>query len=319
MLHLLTLLIGFVPLIWGAHLLVNGATAIANNYKVSPMVIGLTIVAFGTSAPELAVNVFASINKDNYITMGNVIGSNIFNVTAILGISAMVYPLAVKPNTTWLEVPLSLLAALVVVISANDVFFDGQATQMISRADGLLMIFFFLIFIVYNITLLKKGNGVDIELKIKNYSNGKSWVFVVLGLITLVAGGQLIVYSARNFAEYLGITERIIALIVVSAGTSLPELTTSIVAAKKKNVDLAVGNIVGSNIFNIFFILGLSAIIHPVGIGRSINEDLLFNAFISLLLFVFIFTGKGRMIDRVEGGIFVALYIFYNCYILFMM
>ncbi len=319
MLHLLTLLIGFVPLIWGAHLLVNGATAIANNYKVSPMVIGLTIVAFGTSAPELAVNVFASINKDNYITMGNVIGSNIFNVTAILGISAMVYPLAVKPNTTWLEVPLSLLAALVVVISANDVFFDGQATQMISRADGLLMIFFFLIFIVYNITLLKKGNGVDIELKIKNYSNGKSWVFVVLGLITLVAGGQLIVYSARNFAEYLGITERIIALIVVSAGTSLPELTTSIVAAKKKNVDLAVGNIVGSNIFNIFFILGISAIIHPVGIGRSINEDLLFNAFISLLLFVFIFTGKGRMIDRVEGGIFVALYIFYNCYILFMM
>lgn len=320
MIHFFTLLFGFVPLVWGANMLIKGSISFAQRRKVPDLVIGLTIIAFGTSFPELSVNIFFSLEHSNFLTAGNVVGSNIFNIAAILGVSAIVFPLSIKPSITWKEVPLIFLAALVALIAASDPFIDGSSALQITRTDGLFMIFFFIIFIAGAIKMLKNGQTqMKIAIDRKNYSRTKTWLYIGMGLAMLIAGGQLIVYSAESFAAYLGVTERIIAVIVVGIGTSLPELVVCIIAARKRNADLVVGIIVGSNIFNIFFILGLSALIHPIAVGASISEDLLFNVFISLLLFIFIFTGKGRMVDRTEGIIFAGLYVFYLSYLIFLM
>lgn len=304
-----------MPLIWGADMLVDGASSLAKKYNVPSIVIGLTVLSFGTSSPEFFINVFASAHHSSFITLGNVIGSNIFNVLLILGISAIIFPLNIKSNTVWMEVPLSLLSALVAVVAANDLFLDNNQ-MMISRVDGIMMLFFFIIFIVYNIGIFRKGNS-EIDYAIKDLSRKKAWIYLILGLALLIAGGQLIVFSAENFSHSIGIPERVVALTLVSLGSSLPELATSIAAAKKKNIDLAVGNIIGSNIFNIFFILGTSALINPVRVAQSSNQDLFFNVFISILVFIFIFTGKGRRIDRKEGAILVAIYVFYFGFIFF--
>ncbi len=315
MLNLILLVVGFVLLIYGANLLVDSASALARRLNVPAIVIGLTIVAFGTSAPELVVNLFASIRHNSDIVLGNVIGSNIFNVLIILGISAILYPIAVKTNTTWIEIPLSLLAALVVLVTASDSILDNVAGNRISRIDGILYLFFFIIFLVYNSQMMKSGH-FDEEIQVKDYSKLKSVLFILLGLIMLLAGGRFIVSSAVDLARALGITERIISLTIVSIGTSLPELATSVAAARKKNVDIAIGNIVGSNIFNIFLILGLSATINPIAVSRGSFSDMLVNLLAGILLFLFIFTGKGRKIERWEGIIFVLVYLVYMVFLI---
>lgn len=307
MLYLLLLIAGFAPLIFGANFLVDGASSLAKRFNIPLIVIGLTIVAFGTSAPELVVNVFASADKNPDIALGNVIGSNIFNVLGILGVSAIIYPLTVKTKTTWIEIPLCFLSALVALVLANDGIIDRQGFSHITRIDGIILLFFFIIFLAYNLQLAKSGSFGE-EMAIKDYKPIIAVLLVILGLGMLVGGGRLIVFSAVKFASQLGISERIIALTIVSIGTSLPELATSAVAARKKNVDIAIGNIVGSNIFNSFFILGISAVIYPVTPQPKSNFDLLVNIGASLLLFVFVFTGKGRRIDRWEGFLFLALY-----------
>ena len=308
--YLLLLIAGFVPLIIGANLLVDNASSLAKRLNIPSMVIGLTIVGFGTSAPELVVNLISSFEKNSDLALGNIIGSNIFNILGILGISAIVYPLVIKKNTTWIEIPLCLLSALTVILLANDKIIDKMNYSVISRIDGYILLLFFIIFLSYNITLLKSEQYNE-EILVKNNPVHKSVLLILLGLILLIAGGRIIVISAVEVASAIGLSQRVIALTIVSIGTSLPELATSVIASRKKYSDIAIGNIVGSNIFNVFFILGVSAVIHPVALQPFSNIDMLLNIFASLLLFIFIFTGKGRRIGKREGAFFLLIYIIY--------
>jgi cation:H+ antiporter len=310
MLNILILAAGFVILVYGATLLVDGSASMAKKFNIPGIVIGLTIVAFGTSSPELVVNAAGSLKGSSGIVLGNILGSNIFNVLLILGISAIICPLTVKSNTTWMEVPLSFISSLLVLVLASDVYIDGKSINQISATEGIVLLFFFIIFLAYNFNLMKKGTS-DEEIDIKDYSKLKSSIMILTGIIMLGTGGSLIINSAVEVALMLGISERVIGLTIVSTGTSLPELATSVAAAVKKNVDIAVGNIVGSNIFNVFLILGTSAVINPVNIAPGAGLDMLVNIGASFLLFIFIFTGKGRKIDRLEGILFITLYFAY--------
>ncbi|PRX97650.1 cation:H+ antiporter [Pontibacter ummariensis] len=309
--NFLILLAGFVALILGADKLVDAASSLASKIGIPNIVIGLTIVAFGTSAPELVVNLFAASSGSTEMVLGNVLGSNIFNILAILGISAIIYPLTVKTNTTWLEIPLSLLAAVSVLILANDAYLDGSVLNLISRSEGLVLLLFFLIFLVYNLKISQSSSGEEEETETKDYTYLQSGLFIALGLAGLIIGGRLIVTSAVSIAQTIGLSERIIGLTVVSIGTSLPELATSVVAVRKKNVDIAIGNVVGSNIFNTFLILGLSTLVTPVQVNAGSFTDIVINIAASLLLFLFIFTGKGRKLSRWEGAVLLTLYLAY--------
>jgi cation:H+ antiporter len=245
------------------------------------------------------------------MVMGNVLGSNIFNVLGILGISAIIYPLTVKSNTTWIEIPLSFLAAVLVLILANDFLLNDGQTNIISFGDGLVLLLFFCVFLVYNITISKHAGAEADTVDIQKYTTGKALLWILFGLAGLIIGGKLIVDNAVALAIEFGLSERIIGLTIVSIGTSLPELATSLAAVKKKKVDIAIGNVVGSNIFNVFFILGVSSTILPVNIIPSNFNDIWMNILSSFLLFVFLFTGKGRRLERWEGGIFLGLYVAY--------
>ena len=301
MLNLLATLIAFIPLIYGADMLVDGASSLAKRYNIPNIVIGLTIVAFGTSAPEFIVNFFASLAGNTDIVLGNVLGSNIVNIMGILGISAVIYPLAVKPNTTWIEIPLSLLAAVAILAMGNDIFIDNASWSGFSRIDGIILLLFMAVFLSYNVTLAMSGNTEE-DAEIKEYPAKKALLMLLAGLLLLSGGGRAIVFFATRFARDLGISERVIALTIISIGTSLPELATSVVAAMKKRVDIAIGNVVGSNIFNTFFVLGSSAVIAPVTVPALTNLDMGLNIAASALLFTFVFTGKGRAIERWEGA-----------------
>lgn len=305
------LLVGFVVLVYGADKLVDAASGLAANYGIPNIVIGLTIVAFGTSAPELVVNVFASINGSSEMVMGNVLGSNIFNVLGILGISAIIYPLTVKSSTTWIEIPLSFLAAIMVLILANDFLLNAGGDNFISLGDGLVLLMFFIVFIVYNITVSMKPGEKGDSVEIHKYSTGQAVLWILVGLGGLILGGKLIVDNAVDLALSFGLSERVIGLTIVSIGTSMPELATSVAAVRKKKVDIAIGNVVGSNIFNIFFILGISSTILPVTIMEPNFIDIWMNVLAGLLLFMFIFTGKGRKLERWEGILMLGLYVVY--------
>ncbi len=313
--YLLLLIAGFAPLIFGASLLVDNASSLAKRLNIPTIVIGLTIVGFGTSAPELVVNLFASFEKNSDLALGNIIGSNIFNILGILGISAIIYPVAIKKNTTWIEIPLCLLSAVTVILLANDKIIDKMNYSVISRIDGYILLLFFIIFLSYNVTLLKSEQYND-EVIVKDKKVSTSVLLILSGLILLVTGGRIIVVSAVEVASAIGLSQRVIALTIVSIGTSLPELATSVIAARKKNSDIAIGNIVGSNIFNVFLILGVSAVIHPVSLQPFSNIDMILNIFASLLLFIFIFTGKGRRIGKKEGALFLIIYIAYICFLI---
>jgi cation:H+ antiporter len=264
----LFVILGFVILIYGADFLVNGASAIAKNFKIPNIVIGLTIVAFGTSAPELVINVISSMKGNSDLVISNVIGSNIFNATVILGICAMMKPIQVIRNTHWLEIPFNILAAFVVLVIAADIYFSQGTSNVMSISDGIIMLLFFAIFVVYNLQLAITGKEKEI-LEISKMKNNKAVLFFVLGLIGLVVGGHFIVDGATTIAKSFGISDRIIGLTVLAIGTSLPELASSVAAMRKGNTDIAIGNVVGSNIFNIFYILGLSVVINPVQINPN--------------------------------------------------
>lgn len=307
LLNVLLLLGGLIALIYGANSLVDGGSSLAHRLKVTPMVIGLTIVAFGTSTPELVVNLVSSLEGSSALALGNVVGSNIFNTLAILGITALIVPLGVKKMTTWVEIPLAALAAALVLL-----FVYGERDCIISRTEGICLLVFFIIFLIYTFVLAKTSIDSEEEnLQIKDYSIWKSCLFILIGLGGLIIGGRLLVTNAIYIAQAFGISERIIGLTIVSIGTSLPELATSIIAAHKKNADIAIGNVVGSNIFNTFLILGASATITPLQAPVGSMLDLTTNIVSSVLLFIFIFTGQGRKINRWEGGIFFTMYILY--------
>ncbi|NCN83161.1 MAG: calcium/sodium antiporter [Candidatus Pacebacteria bacterium] len=303
--------LGFVVLIKGADILVDGAAAIAKKFHISNLVIGLTIVAFGTSAPELAVNLFSSFQGNSDLALGNILGSNIVNMLLILGIAAIVYPLKVKTNTVWKEIPFSLLGAVLLLFIANDVFFDGALSSAITRTDGLALIGFFIIFLYYTFGSAKNTESLASD-TIESRSTPVAIGMVVVGLIGLIFGGQWIVSGAVKIAELFGMSQSLIGLTVVAIGTSLPELATTVTASLKKQSDMAIGGVVGSNIFNIFWILGLSSIIRPLPVHAASNLDLSLGVVASLLLFVFLFIGKRHVLERWQGWLFVILYV---CYI----
>lgn len=311
--QILLILFGLLLIIKGADWLVDGATALAKRYNISDLAIGLTVVAFGTSAPELIVNTFSSYQGHQDIVLGNIIGSNNFNLFFILGLTGLITPLVVQSSTVWKEIPLSFVAIIVLFVLANDFIFSDS--QMLSRVDGLLLFVMFCFFLYYVFRQLKT-DAVQLELIQKRLSNFKMWSFITLGLAGLVIGGKLLVTNAVDMATTLGVSEKIIGLTIVAAGTSLPELATSVVAAVKKNSDIAVGNIIGSNIFNIFFILAASSIIKPISYDSLFNLDLYILAGGTAFLFTAMFTGQRKKLDRWEAGILFVSYIGYMAYLI---
>jgi len=310
------LVVGFVLLVGGASFLVDGSCSLARRLGVSDLAIGLTLVAFGTSAPELAVNLIASYRGNTEIAIGNILGSNIFNILLILGFSCLLYPLAVTRGTVWKEIPFSLLAAILVGITANDVWMENCTAYVVGRTDGIGYLLVFVIFLYYVYGMMKNGESSPDAIPSKIRSIFKSLLFVSAGLAALVVGAKWVVDGAIVIAQMLGVSESVIGLTIVAGGTSLPELATSIVAAYRKNADIAVGNVVGSNIFNIFLILGTSAVIRPLPFQASSNIDIGMTVLASLLLFLFMFTGRKRTLDRWEGALFLLIYGVYLVYLI---
>jgi cation:H+ antiporter len=304
----LLFIVGFVILIKGADLLVDGASAIARGFNISDLVIGLTVVAFGTSTPELFVNIVASAGGNTEIAIGIILGSNICNVLLILGICAIICPLTVSKGTVWKEIPFSLLAVIVLGLMANDRMIDGGGSSLLTRIDGLVLLAFFTIFLYYSFSIARAVEGMEELLPVKPLSLAKSFLLIITGLVGLALGGKWIVDGAITIAGSIGMSESLVGLTIVAVGTSLPELATSAMAAYKKNVEIAVGNVVGSNIFNIFFVLGISATINPLPFRAQSSLDIGVVIVSSLLLFLFMFTGKKRSLDRWEGIVSLFLY-----------
>src|SRR3989338_8373485 len=282
MLEYVMLVAGLALLVKGADFLVDGSSSLAKKVGVSTLVIGLTIVAFGTSMPELVVNIAAALQGADDISIGNIIGSSIANILLILGISAVIFNLKVQQSTIWREIPLALLAALALLASYAKIYTDSVAPVLL-RSEGILLLLFFVIFLIYVLTLAKNSKANNDA--IKTFSNARTAVMIIGGLMALFVGGRWTVEGAIYVARAAGLRDYFISATIVAVGTSLPELVTSIVAAFKKNFDLSIGNIVGSNIFNIFFILGITALISPVQFISSAGVDLLFMVFVTLLLF----------------------------------
>jgi cation:H+ antiporter len=307
-------IVGFVLTVFGANWLVSGASSLAAMFRISNLVIGLTVVAFGTSMPEFVVSFFAAVNGNTDIAVGNVVGSNVFNTLGILGLSALIYPIAVQRSTVWAEIPISLLAAVVLMLLANDSWISPGAPNMISLTDGLILLVFFGLFMFYSFRFAAKPNEDDVE-PVNLFPVPKSFFLVIIGLAGLVGGGHLMVTGAVDFAKIFGISEAIIGLTIVSVGTSVPELATSLVAAYRKNSDIAIGNVVGSNIFNIFFILGVSSAVAPLPFQKELNSALYMCIGSALLLFFFMFVGKPRTLSRWQGSIFFLIYVGYTVYL----
>jgi cation:H+ antiporter len=278
---------------------------------VSDLVIGLTIVAFGTSAPELVVNSIASIKGYSDIVIGNIIGSNNFNLFIILGLSGLILPIKVQTSTAWKEIPISLFVSILLLFLLNDFVFTE--TAYLSRKDGLLMLVLFCLFLYYVFNQMK--NDPQTVTTEKQKSALKIWGLIIVGLGGLILGGQLVVVNSVEIANVFGVSEKIIGLTIVAAGTSLPELVTSIVAATKKNSDIAIGNVIGSNVFNILLILAISGIIRPIEYNTKFNLDLLILIGGTIFLFISMLSGQRKKLDRWEAGGLFGFYIIYTTYL----
>ena len=318
---ILLFLLGIVLIIAGANYLTEGASTLARRMGLSPLVVGLTIVAFGTSAPELIVSLMSALKGNADIAMGNVIGSNIFNILAIGGVTAVVAPITITKSTIRREIPLMLLSFLVLFFLSYDTIFAGTAgttENILSRGEGLTLLGFFLIFLTYTFAIAKDAPDdphAD-HTPIRTYPLWLLILFIVGGLVALVYGGDLFVSSASSIARTFGMSESFIGLTIVAAGTSLPELATSVAAALKKQPEIAVGNIVGSNIFNIFLILGVSSTITPIRIGGVTALDFLVMITSGLLLYIFAVLFGQRVVKRSEGAILALGFIAYTVYLI---
>lgn len=310
-LAIVLLLVGFALLVKGADIFVDGSSGIARKLKIPSIVIGLTIVAMGTSAPEAAVSIIAGVRGSNDIAVGNVIGSNMFNLLGVLGIAALIKPVRVDGEIVKKQFPFMLIATAVLAFSAFDVKFGNGETDVISRNEAFIMIILLGIF-MYSIVTFALNNRKPEDENAKPVSLPKSIIFTILGLAGIVGGGELVVNNAKTIAVGLGMSETLAGLTIVAVGTSLPELVTSIVAARKGESDIAVGNVVGSNVFNILFVLAASAAITPMNINAQGLTDLLILLCVSILGYIFCFTNK--TVSRVEGGILVAMYGGYMAY-----
>lgn len=316
MLDIVFLIGGLALILLGANGLTDGAAAIAKRFHISDLVIGLTIVACGTSAPELVISVMSALGGSTDMAIGNVVGSNIFNVLAIIGVTAMVMPIKVGQGTLSKEIPLVVLASLALAFCANDVLLDGGSANVISRIDGLLLLCFFLIFLRYTFAIARNGGEEAEGEKIKEMPIWKSALFISGGLAGLIYGGQLFVDGASGVASSLGVSESIIGLTIVAGGTSLPELATSVTAAMKKNPGIAIGNVIGSNLFNIFFVLGCSSTVAPLSMGGINNIDMLVLAGSAILFWIVGWFFKKQTITRWEGALLVACYVGYTTFLI---
>jgi cation:H+ antiporter len=306
-LTIITLVFGFALLIAGAYFLVTGASSLAKRLEISEMAIGLTVVAFGTSTPELIINLFASAQGFSEIVFGNIIGSNIFNILLILGIAGALSPLMVHSNTVRKEIPFSLLAIVLLFILVNDTLFRAVDQSKLSLIDGIILLGLFVIFLVYVFGISKIKDSGSPQVKEHN------WLLTILLIIAsfagLFLGGRIVVSSSISMARFLSVSENLIALTIVAGGTSLPELATSAVAAYRKRDDIAIGNILGSNIFNICFVLGISSVIKPAQYDPILNMDLMVLFAATIVLFMTMFTGTRRRLDRWEAIVFMICYI----------
>jgi cation:H+ antiporter len=306
------LIAGFAILIFGADFLVSGSSSIAKKMGISNLAIGLTVVAFGTSMPELLVSVQSSLKGYNDAAFGNIIGSNNFNLLFILGIAGLIYPLVVQRNTIKYEVPLSLLAAGVLFLLVNDKMILGSEGNFLSRIDSLILLLFFGGFLLYIYRSMKTTSDYEEDNSIKIYKTPIALLMTFGGLIGLVYGADKVVENAVAIATTFGLSEKLIGLTILAAGTSLPELATSCVAAYKKNTDIAIGNVIGSNIFNIFFILGVTGMITPLEYKEVMNFDLNVLMSSTVLLMIFMFTLNTRKLDRWEAALMLIGYIVYT-------
>ena len=307
---------GFAALIFGANWLVDGASALAKKYNVSDLIIGLTIVSFGTSAPELVVNSLASYNGYSDIILGNILGSNNFNLFITLGIAGLIYPMRVQKSTIWKEIPISFGAALLFYMMANNFFFSDNTAVL--RIDGVVLLLCFVAFLFYVFKEMKAGKEPIEEIIYIPKSNFKIWSLILLGLAGLIIGGQLVVDNGVKLATLLGISEKIIGLTIIAVGTSLPELLTSVVAALKKNSGIAMGNIIGSNIFNILLILSVSSLIAPIEFHSYFNLDLYILLGGTIFLFLSMFVGKRNRLDRWQSAFLLIFYLVYSGYLVWL-
>lgn len=315
---ILFLIGGLLLILLGANGLTDGAASVAKRFHIPSIVIGLTIVAFGTSAPELTVSVSSALKGSADIAIGNVVGSNIFNTLMIVGCTALFAPIVITRNTLRKEIPLCILSSIVLLICANDIFLDHAKENVLSISDGLILLCFFAIFMGYTFAIASRSNDTTPEEdEVKSIPMWKSTLFIIGGLAALIFGGQWFVEGASNIARNLGVSESIIGLTLVAAGTSLPELATSIVAALKKNPEIAIGNVIGSNLFNIFFVLGCSASITPLPLSGINNFDLLTLVGSGILLWIFGLFFAKRTITRIEGSILILCYIAYTAVLIY--
>lgn len=312
-LQIILLIFGFIILIKGADFFVDGSSGIAGNFKVSKMLIGLTIVAFGTSAPEFAVSVKSLLSGNSDMVLGNVIGSNILNILLILGLCALFHSLKVKDDTVRKELPITLMITCAFAVLMCDSLFTKGITSSFTRGDGLILILFFSVFMYYVIGMAKNKVEVDTS---EYPSMKKSILFAVCGLVGIIIGSNFVVDSASNLAKMFGVSERMISLTIVALGTSLPEVVTSISATRKGQYDIAIGNVVGSNIFNIGIVIGLPILL--LGGIDNINFsyiDIIMMIVSALLLFIFSF--KDKNISKKEGIAFLILFVIYYSYVIF--
>ena len=308
---LILIVVGFAGLIFGANWLVDGASSLAKKYNIPDLVIGLTIVAFGTSAPELVVNSVASVDGLSDIVLANIIGSNNFNLFIILGIAGLIYPITVHSSMVRKEIPISLIIVVILFALANDFFMSENA--VISRFDGIILLVCFFGFLFYLFKNMKAEQPNEIPYVQK--SNTKIWGLIIIGLSGLIIGGKLVVDNSIGIATDLGVSQKIIGLTIIAAGTSLPELITSIVAALKKNSDIAIGNVIGSNIFNILLILSISSLISPIKYNEIFNQDIAILIGGTAFLLIAMFTGKKKKLDRWEALILISFYLIYTIYL----
>ena len=313
--NIILLVVGFVILIKGADWFVDGASAVAGNFKISKMLIGLTIVAFGTSAPEFAVSIKSLLSGSGDIVLGNVVGSNIFNILLILGVSACVHTLTVKNNTVKKELPITLLMSTLLFTLLSDNLFDSKITNMFTRGDGFVLLLFFLVFVYYLISLMRNKTEDEVDEE-KLMKLPKAILLTVLGITGIVLGSNYVVDSASYIAEMLGVSQRMIGLTIIAMGTSLPELVTSVIATKKGEYDIAIGNVVGSNIFNMGIVIGLPVLLFGTIPNITYNiVDLMVMLASAALLFVFSY--NDYKIKRDEGIIFIIMFVLYYSYVIF--
>lgn len=317
MIEYILLVVGIAILIKGADFLVDGSSSLAHKFKVPTLVIGLTIVAFGTSMPELIVNIIAALRGSTEVAFGNIIGSNIANILLVLGVTAIICPIKVERSTIWKEIPFALLGVFVLFVISNHLLIDKVDIGSLTRVSGLIMLCFFGIFLYYTLELARKSKKQldSSEIEIKKRKGLSIFLLILGGLICLYFGGKWVVDGAVFIAQQFGLSEFLISATIIAIGTSLPELVTGITAARKNQTGLAVGNSVGSNIFNIFWILGVTALVAPVAIPSFINLDMFLLGIATLLLFTFLFIGKKHELERWQGWMFVLLYVAYILFI----